>query len=126
MVKSISSGILVNSGHLLENLVFTGLRRNTGNIWYYKTKSGREIDFIVQREDRSRELVQVCESLLDPTTRKREVSALEEAMRELGLVSATIVTRNEEEEIEVSEGSIQVIPAWRFLLWLDGVDEMLP
>ena len=48
LVTSISSGILVNSGHLLENLVFTALRRVTPDIFYYKTKAGREVDFIVK------------------------------------------------------------------------------
>ena len=38
---SIGSGVLVNSGHLLENLVFTALRRITPDIAYFKTKGGR-------------------------------------------------------------------------------------
>jgi len=54
LVTSVSSGILVNAGHLLENLVFTALRRVTPDIFYYKTKGGREVDFIAQIEDRSR------------------------------------------------------------------------
>jgi predicted AAA+ superfamily ATPase len=41
MVTSVSSGILVNSGHLLENLVFTGLRRAYPEIYYHKTRTGR-------------------------------------------------------------------------------------
>jgi len=50
LVTSISSGILVNSGHLLENLVFTALRRLTPDIYYYKTRMGREVDFITGRK----------------------------------------------------------------------------
>ena len=72
LVTSISSGILVNSGHLLENLVFTALRRVTPDIFYYKTKAGREVDFIAGRQGPSRMLVQVCESMADQQTRKRE------------------------------------------------------
>jgi predicted AAA+ superfamily ATPase len=66
MVSSVASGILVNSGHLLENLVFTTLRRLHPEIYYYKTRSGREVDFIVPDRGRSRMLVQVCESLASP------------------------------------------------------------
>ncbi len=84
LVTSISSGILVNSGHLMENLVFTALRRMTPGIFYYKTQVGREVDFIVGSRDRPRLLVQACESMADPQTRKREVAALAEAMDELG------------------------------------------
>lgn len=116
LVSSISSGILVNSGHLLENLVFTSLRRVTPDISYFKTKAGREVDFIAQRQDRSRLLVQVCESMADPQTRKRETTALAEAMAELKLAAGTIVTRGEEEQIQVESGTIDVVPAWRFLL----------
>lgn len=116
LVTSISSGILVNSGHLLENLVFTALRRVTPDIFYYKTKAGREVDFIAGRQGPSRMLVQVCEWMADQQTRKRETTALAEAMTELKLSHGIIVTRNEEEQIQVDSGKIDVVPAWRFLL----------
>jgi predicted AAA+ superfamily ATPase len=140
LVTSVASGILVNSGHLLENLVFTALRRVSSDIYYFKTKGGLEVDFIVPlREHASGQekmLVQVCESMALPQTRKREVAALREAMAELGIASGTIVTRNEEDNIEVElpmprspaldsmagrsrrpgRGKIAVVPAWRFLL----------
>jgi predicted AAA+ superfamily ATPase len=51
-----------------------------------------------------------------PQVRKREIAALNEAMAELKLAVGTIVTRNEEEEIQVEAGTISVVPAWRFLL----------
>jgi predicted AAA+ superfamily ATPase len=35
LVGSVSSGVLVNSGHLLENLVFTALRHHHQEIYYY-------------------------------------------------------------------------------------------
>ncbi|MCZ7556584.1 MAG: ATP-binding protein [Bacteroidia bacterium] len=118
LVSSVSSGILVNSGHLLENLVFTALRRITPDIFYYKTRTGREVDFIFGRRATSHRLVQVCESLAAQQARKREITALAEAMKELKLSHGTIVTRNEEERIQVDSGTIDVLPAWRFLLSL--------
>lgn len=116
LVTSVSSGILANSGHLLENLVFTALRRVSPDIFYYRTKSGREVDFIVQLPDRSRMLFQVCESLAEAQTRKREVTAMNEALTELGLKSGVIVTRNDEERIVLDDRTIEVVPVWRFLL----------
>ena len=83
-----------------------------------KTKSDREVDFIISMRDHSRMLVQVCESLAGPQTRKREITALSDAMSELGLTTGTIVTRNEDESVDASSGTIRVIPAWRFLLEL--------
>lgn len=118
LVTSTSSGILVNSGHLLENLIFVALRRVSSKIYYYKTKSGREVDFIVQKEDKTRMLIQVCEAMPDPNTYKREVTALSEAMREQAITEGIIVTRNEEKDIQVESGKITVLPAWSFLLKL--------
>jgi len=117
-VTSVSSSILVNSGHLLENLVFTALRRICPEIYYYRTKTGREVDFIVPLHSRTPMLIQVCESLVEPNTQKRETVALAEAMLEMNLRSATIVTRNEECKIETESGTIDIVPAWRFLLSL--------
>jgi predicted AAA+ superfamily ATPase len=116
MVTSVASGILVNSGHLLENIVFTALRRVSPEIYYCKTKSGLEVDFVAAVHNRDRLLIQVCESMAEPQTKKREVLALSEAMAELGMKSGTIVTRNEEEKIKADVGYIEVVPAWRFLL----------
>jgi predicted AAA+ superfamily ATPase len=115
-VTSVGSGILVNTGHLLENLVYIALRRVTPDIFYFKSKNGREVDFFVQMPDRSRRLFQVCESMADPQTRKREITSLGEAMAELKLTSGTIVTRRETEQIPVDAGKIDVVPVWRFLL----------
>ena len=61
-------------------------------------------------------LVQACESMVDPQTRKREISALSDAMTDLGIETATIVTRNEEEIIKTESGLIEIVPAWQFLL----------
>jgi len=116
MVKSLSSGILINSGHLLENMVFIHLRRKNEEIFYYKTKKGNEVDFILKDNEGQLGLIQVCESLIHPETRQREIKALEEAMTELGLTSSTIVTKNESGEIPVNTGNIFLKPAWRFLL----------
>ena len=123
LVGSVSSGVLVNSGHLLENLVFMALRRIYPNIHYYRTGTGREVDFIVTTGGHRHMLVQVCETLADPRTRKREVEAAAEAMAELNLKTAIIVTKNDEEEISPGVGKIMAVPAWSFLLNLPDMAE---
>ncbi|MEA3386059.1 MAG: DUF4143 domain-containing protein [Thermodesulfobacteriota bacterium] len=37
-----------NTGKVLENLIFLELRRKTDFIWYYKTRGGYEVDFLMQ------------------------------------------------------------------------------
>ncbi len=124
MIRSVASGILINDGHILENMVFTALRRLHPDVRYYRTKSGREVDFIVpsvspETGDRTGwRLVQVCESMADPRTRKREVTALLEAMDEMKEAAGTIVTRDEEDQIDADGKRIVILPARRFLLTL--------
>ena len=76
------------------------------------------MDFITGQKDHSRMLIQVCESMTNPQTRKREIAALTEAMAEMKISSSTIVTQHEEDRIQVASGIIDVLPAWRFLLSL--------
>ena len=121
LVTSVSSGILTNTGHLLENLVFLALRRISNTVFYYKTKNGKEVDFLVQRHKSSCLLVQVCTTLVQEKTRDREIAALREAMRELALSSSILVTKSEENTITTDEGTIEVMPAWRFLLLVEAL-----
>jgi predicted AAA+ superfamily ATPase len=110
-------------GARLENVVFLELRRRhgrlvQGQVCYYRTASGREVDFAVGDvfEQRVSRLVQSCVSLGGEATREREVGALVQAMSETGLKRAEIVTLHEEHTISVDGGVIRVVPAWRWLL----------
>lgn len=115
-VRSAAPGTLVNSGHLLENLVFTALRRLYPEIYYYKTKNRREVDFVIPLRHNKKLLIQVCEKLIDAQTKKREITALGEAMKELGIDRGIIVTRNDEELLQTANGEIRIVPVWRFLI----------
>jgi predicted AAA+ superfamily ATPase len=124
LADSISSGILTNRDSLLENLVFTALRRVTPEIFYHKTKTGREVDLVallpsVPGQERTILLVQVCASLADPRVRQSEVRSLSEAMVELTVAEGTIVTWRTDETIPVGFGTIHVVPVWRFLLEME-------
>lgn len=124
LVSSVSSGILTNRDSLLENLVFTALHRVTPEIFYHKTKTGREVDLVVllasvPGQERAILLIQVCASLADPRVRQSEVRSLSEAMVELAVAEGTIVTWRTDETIPVGFGTIRVVPVWRFLLELE-------
>ncbi|MCY4470239.1 MAG: hypothetical protein OXC08_16110 [Thiotrichales bacterium] len=86
------------------------------------SRTGREVDFVACMPDGSRMLVQVCESVADPRTRRREVAALRDVMAELDLQSSVLVTRGElgdaggEQRIAVDSGMIEVVAGWRFVL----------
>ena len=125
LATSVSSGILTNRDSLLENLVFTALRRVTPKIFYHKTKTGREVDLVallpsVPGQERATMLIQVCATLADPRVRQSEVRSLSEAMVELAVAEGTIVTWRTDETIPVGFGTIQAVPVWRFLLEMES------
>lgn len=76
-----------------------------------RTKGGYEVDVVTRSG-----LVQACASIAEPATREREVRALREAMAALGQETATIVTLTTDEEIRVAEGTIRVVPMWRWAI----------
>ncbi len=85
-------------------------------LYYYRTKRGKEVDFVWLDSRGERPLVQVCFSLKDPATKKREVSSLKQAMDELNTSESTIVTLEQEDILEHGDSTINIVPAWKFLL----------
>jgi len=123
-VSSFSPGILTNRDSLPENRVFTAPCRVMPEIFYYRTKTGREVDLVpllptAPSGGRDILLTQVCASLTDPRVRQSEVRPLSEAMVELAVAEETIVTWRTDEPIPVGFGTIQVVPVWRFLLEME-------
>jgi uncharacterized protein len=107
-------------GRLLENTIFVELKRRGREIFYYKTKNNLEVDFAVRREDNTEELIQVSASLDDAKTREREVKALAKAMDETGIRGGSIITMDEEDEIDLHGKIIGIVPAWKWLLGQSG------
>ena len=101
-----------DSGWYFENLVFTEfLKRgyHTGqNIFYFKTKNGKEVDFVI-KDGNTFSLVQCAYRIDDPKTEKREVSALLEAAKELQADVLTIITMDMEKEIQKDGKIIRVV-----------------
>jgi hypothetical protein len=50
--------------------------------------------------------------LNDPSTRKRELRAITEAMEELKIKQSLIITMSQEERLETPAGQIDICPAW--------------
>ncbi len=117
LVRSVTTGILVNSGHLLENLVFVDGRRRGRELYYYRTANGREVDFVWKDSGGNITLVQVCEDMpKDSQTRERELKALREAKGENPKSRAVVVTKDEEDVVSFDCGDIEIVPIWKWLL----------
>jgi len=106
-----------DNGKLLENAVYLHLRRNLQiqeGLHYYKGK--KECDFVITDHEEVNQLIQVTYTLHDEDTRQREIDGLLEAAHTTGCRELFILTLEEEEEINVSEYKIQVLPVWKWML----------
>ncbi len=118
LVTAITSSRSYNTGRLLECMVYNHLRRkyDKEQIYYYKTLKGQEVDFLMLKQGDITELIQVCETIADPSTKSREVNALWSAMDELNIPQAKIITRNEINTFSNANKAIQVIPFYRWAI----------
>ena len=106
-----------DNGKLLENAVYLHLRRYLqaeAGLHYYKNK--KECDFVQTSHGEVIRLLQVTWSLHDEDTRVREIEGLLEAAQATGCHNLIILTLEEEEEIEIEEYNIQVLPIWKWML----------
>ena len=114
-----------NSGKLMENLVFIELvkKGNQPNreLFYYKTRNDREIDFVLKKGYEVVELIQVCYDLANPDVEEREVKALIEASKELNVAKLTVLTWNEKRAVEKDGMTIQFIPLWDWLTRIEKI-----
>lgn len=115
LVKSVAFSFSENIGKLLENMVFLALRRVAEDIYYYTTGNNLEVDFYLPKQ---KTLIQVCQTLAGEDTKKREIRALEEAMQELNINSAVILTEDEE-NVDLENAGIKIIPIYKWLLSFD-------
>ena len=83
-------------------------RRMTENLYYYRTSNGKKIDFVWLDSQKKKHLVQVCLSMTDALTKKREMTSLARAMDELHLTDATIVTLDEDQQVEKDGKNIRI------------------
>ena len=104
-------------GQKLETFVYLELIRKYGEV-YYATGQFGECDFVVLRRGTVQLLIQVC-SQLTSQNRKREVKGVQEAIRVFGMSEGFLLTRDQEETIEVGAGVVYVVPAWKWLLIKD-------
>lgn len=119
LVQACSRSLNPDWGHLLENFIFLELRRRHYHIEYYKTKSGKEVDFLAISPSGKKVMIQATAEMENDSTRQREFGALVEAMEECGLREATIITLNEEDIITTPAGSVTIMPAWYWALCLE-------
>ncbi len=92
----------------LESMVFLELLRRGYKVYYYKTSNNLEIDFVVEKDNRIVQLIQVSKTLKDEKTRKRELAPFEKAKQELHLDEVDFVLISED-ATQSLEGGVELI-----------------
>lgn len=108
-----------NKGKLMENLVFTelvkrGVKPNK-DLFYYKTRNNREVDFVIKKGFKIVELIQVCYDVSSQEAEEREVKALIEASEELKVKKLTVLTWDQKHEVKKNGHTINFKPLWEWL-----------
>ena len=109
-----------DKGRILENLIFIELFRiqNTienKNIFYHQGKF--ECDFVITQNSEIVEAIQVCYEITD-SNQEREYAGLLEVMNEQGLGQGTIITLEQEKTVNIDGKTIEIKPAWKWMLKL--------
>ena len=113
LINAVSPSYSKNSGKKLENVIYWALRQRSKQLYYFN-ETGFECDFVVGQNNVIEDLIQVCFDL-NPENTTREVRGLLDAMYYFKIVSGTIITLNQQDEIRQEEKQIHVVPAWQFL-----------
>jgi predicted AAA+ superfamily ATPase len=112
MVNAIAFKFSENRGKLFENILYIELKRRKKEIFYYKTASGYEVDFLT-KEQKKLELIQVCVDLHEKAE-LREVRALIQAAKELELSHGTLITADVEKTWTLDGIALSAIPLYRW------------
>ncbi len=122
LINEVAFQLVDNIGRLMEVMVYLELQRrksydkNKIEIFYWQNHQDQEVDFVIKKGAKIRQLIQVSHNLDNETTKKREIRSLLKGSKELRCDELVIITRNDEDEIVVDNKKIKVVPIWKWLL----------
>lgn len=104
----------------LENAVFVELLRRKFrlniDLFYYRTRTDKEVDFLIREGIQPKTLIQVCYQMDRAKTSMREVDALLESAVETGCKDLQVITYNHSATESYGGLKIKFVPAWQFFL----------
>lgn len=101
-------------GKLLENVVAIELKRRGVDLYYYIVDNKYEVDFVIQENNKIKEIIQVVDDEKEMPKRETKTGLL--ACKKLKSKKLTIITWNTEEKSEKDGIIIFVVPLWKWLL----------
>ena len=113
-------GFSKDVGKKMENCVFLELMRRTNQVpllkvYYWKDYQHSEVDFVVTKSMKVKQLIQVCYNM-DDNTKEREVKSLLKAGELMKCKDLLVITWDMENEEKYGNKKIRFIPLWKWLL----------
>ena len=108
------------TGRLVENAAFlhlvrSGFRPNI-ELFSYKTRQGREVDFILRSGIKPVSLIQVAHDISEQKTLERELRSLAEASGEMNVTDDLQLVTWDTEGTESYKGlKIKILPMWKWI-----------
>ena len=112
-IRANSVSFSQDNGRLLENIVFLQFKRKRNEVFYFRQNN--ECDFITRNAKQELHAYQVCYKLVEEN-KDREINGLLDALNYLKLKSGLIITYNQQDEFDINDKKITVIPVWKWLL----------
>ena len=117
LAGAIAPGSGIDITRKFENMIFLELKRRGYQPYYFRTKEGYEIDFVILSANKNKSiLIQVCYNLDNNDVKKREIRALEKSSVFLKSERNLIITLDQEEICNTGNVTIEIIPAWKWLV----------
>jgi len=121
IVNTIGFNFSENIGNFMENIVALELQRKKSEdpsieIYYWKDYYHGEVDFVIKRGAKVKQIVQVTYANSKEEIKEREISGLLKCSRELKCSNLIILTWNLEGEEKIKNKKIKYIPLWKWLL----------
>ena len=113
-------GFSKDVGKKMENCIFLELMRKTNQVpllrvYYWKDYQQSEVDFVVTKSMKVKQLIQVCYNI-DDNTKEREVKSLLKASEVMKCKDLLVITWDMENEEKHGTKRIKFIPLWKWLL----------
>ena len=117
LIQTIGFRVSEDKGRLLENIVFLHLKAQRQEVYFHKDQ--KECDFVIRKDNRIVQAIQVSLNLTDNQVKSREIEGLIEAMSAYGLQEGLIITETEQSMLKIEHFHIKIVPIWKWLLGLD-------
>ncbi|MBI5884679.1 ATP-binding protein, partial [archaeon] len=108
-------------GRLMETLIAIELQRIKSfdkqlEVYYWKDHRQREVDFVLKKGKKVKQLIQASFASSKNEINKRELIALSKASQELKCNDLTIITWDYEGMESLEKNKVKLIPLWKWLL----------